>query len=161
MLTEIEQLIAKDAIRELKYKHLRLLDSKDWEALAETFTTDVQARYADGQFEFSGIDSVMAFLKESPLGTDNVSHTHHAGAGEITVKGPDTASGIWRLINPMIFHEEKMNYQLLAFYIDEYRKENGEWKVSATGHRYLMETQFSSEAIQQNISSQASYPIRW
>jgi len=58
-LAELEARIRRlediEAIRRLKYKYFRCLDSKLWDEFAECFTEDATTSYSDGQYRPQGI----------------------------------------------------------------------------------------------------------
>jgi bile-acid 7alpha-dehydratase len=121
-----------EAIKRLKYKYLRCLDSKLWYELAECFTEDATTSYSRGKYSFQGREAIMQFLKES-LGPTMIS-MHHGHHPEIEITGDSTARGIWALEDYLIIAQANTGLRGAAFYQDEYVKVNGEWKIKSTGY---------------------------
>ena len=142
-LAELEARIKRvediEAIKRLKYKYLRTLDSKLWDELAECFTEDATAAYSGGRYSFQGRDAIMKFLKKG-LGHTIIS-MHHGHHPEIEISNDTTARGIWALEDYVIITQANMGLGGAAFYQDEYVKVNGEWKIKSTGYyRTFQET---------------------
>jgi len=129
-----------EAIKRLKYKYLRCLDTKHWDGMAETFAVDAVTSYSDGELSFQGRDEIMKFLRESALGTPTgmigVHHVHHP---EIEMTGPTTAKATWALYNYLLHPGEHSGLRLCAFYHDEYVKTGGQWLIKSTGYRRVFE----------------------
>ena len=150
--TEIEARVKRleeiEEIKQLKYKYQRCLDTKDWEGLAETFTSDASTAYSDGQYRFKGLDNIMAFLRSSPLGENRifigVHHVHHP---EIKFTSDTTATGLWAMYNDMVNKKQKRGLRILGYYRDEYVKTNGQWKISFTGYERILEETWNREDI--------------
>jgi len=135
-LAELEARIKRfediEAIKRLKYKYLRTLDSKLWDELAECFTEDATAAYSGGRYSFQGRDAIMEFLKKG-LGHTIIS-MHHGHHPEIEITSDTTARGIWALKDYLIITEVNRGVRGAAFYHDKYVKVNGEWKIKSTGY---------------------------
>jgi len=126
-----------EAIKRLKYKYLRTLDSKRWDELAECFTEDATTAYAEGKYSFRGREATMKFLKESLNPTMISMHQcHHP---EIELTSDTTAKGIWALQDYLIITQANMSLRGAGFYHDEYVKVNGEWKIKHTGYKRIFE----------------------
>lgn len=126
------QLADIEAIRRLKYRYFRCLDSKAWEELAKCFTEDATAAYDSGKYSFSGRSAIIAFL-QGALGNRNVVSLHHGHHPEIDVEG-DTATGTWYLEDYLIFVETDTRLRGAGFYHDRYVKDGGLWKIEHTGY---------------------------
>lgn len=140
-LAELEAKIRQfediEAIKRLKYKYLRTLDSKLWDELAECFTEDATAAYAEGKYSFQGRDAIMKFLKESL--TPAMISMHQCHHPEIELTSDTTARGIWALQDYLIITQANMSLRGASFYHDEYIKVNGEWKIKHTGYKRIFE----------------------
>jgi bile-acid 7alpha-dehydratase len=121
-----------EAIKRLKYKYFRTLDSKLWDELAECFTEDATTTYSGGEYSFQGRDAIMKFLKKG-LGPTMIS-MHHGHHPEIEITSDTTAKGVWALKDYLIITQANMGLRGAAFYHDEYVKVNGEWKIKSTGY---------------------------
>lgn len=121
-----------EEIHQLKYRYLRCLDLKRWDALAECFTSDATASYNAGEHAFTGRDQIMLFLVES-LGPTFVT-MHQCHHPEIVVDG-ELASGTWALQDTVLMTDHGLILQGAAFYEDRYRREpDGLWRITHTGY---------------------------
>ena len=118
-------------IEQLKYRYLRTLDLKEWDALGGTLTTDVVANYGP-KLSFTGREPLLAFLRTS-LGPGIIT-AHQCHHPEITVDG-DRARGTWYLQDQVIVIEQRLLLTGAAFYEDEYlRAADGQWRIARTGY---------------------------
>ena len=137
-----------EAIRQLKYKYLRCLDTKRWDELAETFTADATAAYDSGRYAFDGRDAIMEFLR-SALGSPKVVSMHHAHHPELELIEPGSARGRWYLEDMVIFTEASMIIRGAAFYEDEYVKVGGRWLIRHTGYERTFEEMLGRGEVKQ------------
>ncbi len=130
-----------EAIKQLKYKYFRCLDSKKWEEMSECFTADARCWYDSGKYSFDGVEAIMKFLRDSLSDPDIIS-LHHGHHPEISIGDANSATGIWYLEDRLYFTKQNMMLWGAAFYEDEYVKVDGQWKLRATGyHRTFEEIQ--------------------
>ena len=123
MVDEIE------AIRRLKARYFRLMDTKDWVGMRELFTDDVVIDTSESGGEVArGADEFMAFLREA-LG-DAVT-VHHGHMPEIDVTSETTATGIWAL-NDIIIWSSGMRLDGYGHYHETYEKSDGEWRIKSS-----------------------------
>ncbi|EUA14448.1 snoaL-like domain protein [Mycobacterium kansasii 732] len=132
-----------EAIKQLKYRYLRALDTKHWDDFADTLTEDVRGDYGSSlgkELHFTNRDDVVEYLR-SALGPDIITE-HRVTHPEIAVTG-DTATGSWYLQDRVIVAEA--NFMLIgaAFYRDEYRRTPDGWRISATGYDRTYEATMS------------------
>jgi hypothetical protein len=123
-----------EAIKQVKYRYLRALDTKHWDDFADTLAEDITADYGPSigeELHFANRADLVDYMR-SALGP-NVITEHRVTHPEITVTG-DTARGSWYLQDRVIVAE--YNFMLIgaAFYRDQYRRTDGGWKISATGY---------------------------
>lgn len=130
----MQELIDKEAIKELKARYFRGLDTKDWDLFRSTMTDDVKGRYSGGQLSFDGLKDLVGFMIEN-LSIGTVATMHHGHHPEISIdESGETATGIWYLQDMVIDLVGKTRLYGAAIYNDEYRKVDGEWKISLTGY---------------------------
>lgn len=95
MATVVSEHDDLEAIRQLKARYFRLMDAKDWDALADVFTEDVEMDMSgEGSGVIRGRDVYMPFIRET---LDGVTTVHHGHMPEITITSPTTATGIWAM----------------------------------------------------------------
>ena len=138
-------LVTLEEIRQLKYRYLRAVDTKDWDLLADTLSEDATADYGTptygGPLRLTGRDGIVAFMREN-LGPTIIT-VHAAGQPEIDVDG-DTATGTWGFQDTVIATEHQVVIQGAAFYEDTYRRDpDGRWRISHTGYQRTYEVMFS------------------
>lgn len=137
----MSELAEIEAIKQLKYKYFRCLDSKKWEEMAECFTADARTWYDSGKYSFDGIEAIMQFLRDSLSDPDIIS-LHQGHHPEISITGRAAARGVWYLEDRLYFTKQNMMLWGAAFYEDEYVKVDDRWKIKSTGyHRTFEEIQ--------------------
>lgn len=83
------------AIKQVKYRYLRALDTKHWDDFAATLTDDVIADYGASQGEslhFTNRSDLVSYMS-STLGSTIITE-HRVDHPEIAVSG-DEATGVW------------------------------------------------------------------
>jgi len=138
-MTETERLTAIEAIRNLKAKYWRGVDSCDGELvrsiLAEDCELDCRGCCTDPA---SGID----FLPEMNIvmrgrdswraqALDGFVTSHQGHQAEIEITGPDSASATWTFTD-RFFYPPGMKYSRFTgygYYHDTYVREAGDWKL--------------------------------
>jgi len=123
-----------EAIKQVKYRYLRALDTKHWDDFADTLAEDITADYGPSlgeELHFANRADLVDYMR-SALGPAVITE-HRVTHPEITVNG-DTASGSWYLQDRVIVAE--YNFMLIgaAFYRDQYRRTDHGWKISSTGY---------------------------
>jgi hypothetical protein len=123
-----------EAIKQVKYRYLRALDTKHWDDFADTLAEDVRGDYGPSigkELHFTNRTDLVDFMRNS-LGP-NVITEHRVTHPEIAVTG-DTATGNWYLQDRVIVAEFDFMLIGAAFYRDQYRRTDDGWKISATGY---------------------------
>jgi hypothetical protein len=134
-VSELEEI---EAIKQLKYRYFRFLDTKRWSEMAECFVPEARSAYDEGRYAFEGRDAIIGFL-EKALGRRSLVTLHQGHHPEITLTSPTTATGIWYLEDMVIDTERNTMLRGAAFYRDEYVRRDGAWKLAATGYRRTWE----------------------
>lgn len=139
------------AIKQLKYRYLRALDTKHWDDFTDTLAEDVTGDYGSSvgtELHFTNRADLVDYLRQA-LGPGVITE-HRVTHPEITVTG-DTATGIWYLQDRVIVAE--FNFMLIgaAFYHDQYRRTTDGWRISATGYDRTYEATMSLAGLNFNI----------
>lgn len=122
-----------EAIKKLKARYFRLMDTKNWTEWRNIFTDDLVAVVdlavsndgEDGQSQtFEGGDSFTKMVSE--LATMKV---HHGHMPEITLTGETTATGIWAM-EDIVTYTDGRTLRGYGHYHEVYRKESGEWRIT-------------------------------
>jgi hypothetical protein len=132
-----------EAIKQVKYRYLRALDTKHWDDFADTLTDDVVGDYGSSvgeEHHFTNRVDLVNYMRKS-LGPAVITE-HRVTHPEIAVTG-DEAKGTWYLQDRVIVAD--FNFMLIgaAFYHDTYRRTDDGWKISATGYERTYEATMS------------------
>jgi uncharacterized protein (TIGR02246 family) len=118
-----------EAIRQLKARYFRTMDTKDWGAMRQVFTDNaVIDTTASGGSVIEGADQFMAFLRETLAGVVTV---HHGHMPEITLTSPSTASGIWALQDMLIWPDGTRMHGY-GHYHESYEKIDDSWLIRSS-----------------------------
>jgi hypothetical protein len=126
-----------EQIRQLKYRYLRTLDTKQWDDFADCFVPDATADYAG--LAFADRAALVDYMRTN-LGPAIVT-MHHCHHPEIAVDG-DTATGRWYLHDQVISAEYGFRLEGAAFYEDRYVRTDAGWKVAHTGYERTFEATY-------------------
>jgi uncharacterized protein (TIGR02246 family) len=117
---------ALEAIKQLKARYFRTMDTKDWVAMRDVFADDVVVDTTEsGGPLVSGADEFMAFLE--PILHDVVT-VHHGHMPEIEVTSPTTASGIWSM-EDMLRYPDGSEMHGFGHYHETYEKVGETWRI--------------------------------
>ncbi|MFY2858853.1 nuclear transport factor 2 family protein [Mycobacterium sp. THU-M104] len=138
-----QELADTEAVKQVKYRYLRALDTKRWDDFADTLADDVIGDYGSSvgaEHHFTNRVDLVNYMRKS-LGPAVITE-HRVTHPEITVSG-DEASGTWYLQDRVIVAD--FNFMLIgaAFYHDTYRRTDEGWKISATGYERTYEATMS------------------
>ena len=118
-----------EAIRRLKARYFRTLDTKDWDAMRQVFTDDVvMDTTQSGGGRVEGADEFMTFLREALDGTVTV---HQGHMPEIDLTSETTATGIWAL-NDIVIWPNGMRLDGYGHYHETYEKGPDGWRISSS-----------------------------
>ena len=126
-----------EAIRQLKARYCRFLDTKDVESWREVFATDVVVTL-DMAVSTGGADPRTApplvgvdnFVPMVLGGLENVATVHHCHTPEIALTSATTASGIWAMEDLLVFGDGKELHGA-GHYHETYEKRDGRWQIKS------------------------------
>ena len=125
-----------EAIKQLKARYLNACDRQDPEAVRDCFAEgeviiDMSYfGYCENRDEF--VDGIFV-----PRGChDHVLDMHHCSNPEIEIRSGTEARGTWALNYRNINTQDHTLTLLSAFYHDEYRKLDGQWKITSSRTEY-------------------------
>jgi hypothetical protein len=133
-----DDLVEIEAIKQVKYRYLRAVDTRDWDLLETTLTENATAAYASGRLSYEGRNAIIGFLRDSMPEKDMLT-SHKVHHPEITLTGVDTADARWGLEDVVIIPSADLTIRGAAFYEDRMVKRRGEWRIAHTGYRRLYE----------------------
>ena len=138
---------AIEAIKRVKYRYLRAMDTKHWDDFADTLTEDIAGDYGSSlgkEHHFTDRAALVEFMRTSmPAG---VLTEHRVTHPEITVDG-DEAEATWYLQDRVIVPEYNFMLFGAGFYHDRYRRTEDGWKICATGYDRTYEATQSLEGL--------------
>ena len=115
-----------EAIRNLKARYFRAMDTKDWDTLADCFTEDLLADFREGPGMLAqGRDNYMGQISE--ILADAVT-VHHGHMPEIEIIDAENATGIWAM-EDLVFLPG-LSIQGWGHYHERYRKEGDTWRIA-------------------------------
>jgi len=123
-----EQVADIEAIKQLKARYFRLMDTKRWDEWAGVFTKDARLRWGPSDAEVAeGRDTIVrnvsGFLKDSVT-------CHHGHMPEIELVDDTHATGVWAMFD-LVDHPDFL-LQGFGHYHEDYLKEVGEWRIQST-----------------------------
>lgn len=137
-----------EAIKRVKYRYLRALDTKHWDDFADTLTDDIVGEYGSSlgkEHRFTNKTDLVEFMRTSmPAG---VITEHRVTHPEITVDDYDEAEGTWYLQDRVIVPEYNFMLFGAGFYHDRYRKTPDGWKICVTGYDRTYDVSQSVEGL--------------
>jgi uncharacterized protein (TIGR02246 family) len=118
-----------EAIKQLKARYCRTMDTKDWAGMRQVFTDDVTMDTTDsGGGVMTGADDFLAFLVEA---IGEVMTVHHCHTPEIEVTSPTAASGIWAM-EDMLRWPDGSELHGYGHYHETYELLDGQWRISSS-----------------------------
>jgi SnoaL-like domain len=137
-----------EAIKQLKARYFRLMDTKQWDRWREAFTDD--CRYDGTSRPYSGPDEFCAGTSQRLADATTV---HQGHMPEIVLTGPDTAEGIWAMFDRVEFPEARdtghgvsRGFTGFGHYEEKYRRDDGVWRISFLRLTRLWFTQITGDA---------------
>src|SRR4051812_26312039 len=138
-MEQLAQLQAIEDIRRLKARYFRLMDTKDWDGLAEVFaeeavmdmTTSGADDAVEGELVTTGRAAILEFMRHAIEGALTI---HQGHMPEIEITSDTTATGIWALEDRIWFEPGSAVTEFFGsgYYHDEYVKDGDTWRISRT-----------------------------
>lgn len=124
-----------EAIRQLKARYCRFLDTKDLDSWRSVFTSDVVVTL-DMAVSTGGADPLTAppiegvdnFAPTVMGGLEGVATMHHCHTPELTLTSATTATGIWAMEDWLIFPDGRELHGA-GHYHETYVKRDGAWRI--------------------------------
>lgn len=120
-----------EAIKALKARYFRTMDTKDWEGMATVFSTDAEIDMrGEGGDVFHGAAAFMPYLREN---IEHVVTVHHGHMPEITLTSPTTATGVWAMEDMLWWPEGAPMRHLHGYghYHETYEKTPEGWRIAS------------------------------
>ena len=155
LAARLARLEALEEIKALKYRYFRAMTLGDYDLLKETLTEDVVTSYSDGEYVFEDREKLLTFLIES----------HHAGQQvaywmcampEITIANDREATGTWAFYHYFYHRGHEFVDEMFAYYDDEYRFEEGAWRIARTGYKRVLNQELDRRDIPYKVKVPAA-----
>jgi uncharacterized protein (TIGR02246 family) len=118
-----------EAIKQLKARYFRTMDTKDWAGMREVFTDDaVVDTSASGGSRIAGADAFMEFLSAT---LKDVVTVHHGHMPEIELTSPTTARGIWAM-QDVLKWPNGMELCGYGHYHETYQLTDAGWRIKTS-----------------------------
>lgn len=146
----ITAMLDREEIRALRLHYSALLDGNEADRMGEVFTEDAEVVVTVGAM--TGLDEIKSSLREAYQTFDTRKAGHfpfvHAIANhEITLTGPDTATGSCYLLDFVTDRPGAQHpFLLLGRYVDTYVRVDGEWRISRSELDVLWPNDDAAEA---------------
>jgi uncharacterized protein (TIGR02246 family) len=132
---EVQRLADIEAIKQLRGRYSRAVDTKDWELFGDSLTEDARLDSDGGLRE--GRDAIVAAVSAALATATTVHHQH---TPEIEITGPDSATGIWAMDD--LVHIGTFVLRGFGHYTEEYERTPEGWKIKrSTQTRLHTETE--------------------
>lgn len=134
-----------EAIKRVKARYFRAIDTKDAALLQSTFCSDVVCDFRGSMADPHRAENHALLSEEEPLrGAQNAGQAiieavkglvtiHHGHMPDIVFTSADTAHGIWAMMDILDFPAGSPRERITGygFYYDNYRIEDGIWKIAS------------------------------
>jgi hypothetical protein len=118
-----------EAIKQLKARYFRTMDTKDWDGMRAVFTDGVVMDTTEsGGGVVSGGDEFMAFLRETLA---DVVTVHHGHMPEITITSATTATGVWAMEDKLRWPDGTTLHGY-GHYHETYAKTGDGWRIAGS-----------------------------
>ena len=130
-MNDIERLVAIEAIKQLKARYFRCLDTKDWEGYAAVYAEDavLDTTSTQGGAVVHGSAAIAAHVRRH---VDHVVTVHHGHTPEIEILSDTTARGIWAMEDVLRWPAGGPFQAMVGYghYHEEYVRVNGRWLIA-------------------------------
>ena len=129
----LRRLLDIEEIKRLKARYFRTLDQKDWDGFGRVFARDAVLEVPEAGLVERGRDAIVASVSGALTGTRTV---HHGHMPEIELAGVDRARGTWAMSDyvewPRSEAGDRFGLRGYGHYLEEYVREDGEWRIAHT-----------------------------
>jgi hypothetical protein len=119
-----------EAIKRLKARYFRTMDTKDWDAMSEVFAADLEGDFTEdaGGRVIHGRDKFMSYVRAA---VGNVTTVHHGHMPEIEIDSPTTAHGVWAMEDELWWPEGSPIKYMHGYghYHESYEKTDRGWVI--------------------------------
>jgi len=124
-----ETLIELEALRALKARYFRCVDTKAWVDYAELFEPDVTVELPNDGEGYAWRDREV-FIADTAQALEGVITVHHGHMPELELTSPTTARGIWAMQDILRYPEDARRITGYGHYHETYVKRDGRWRIA-------------------------------
>ena len=122
-----EKFAAMEAIKQLKARYFRYMDTKQWDKLKTVFTADLVADFREGPGDLCYGRDVYLDMLIGAIG--EATTVHHGHTPEITLLSDGTAAGIWAMYD--IVDHPQFLLEGWGHYHEKYQTDSdGNWRIA-------------------------------
>ena len=127
MTKELEEIKTQLAIIGRKGRHLRMLDTRDWDGYRELVTDEfiIEIQTGENTTVASGKENAVRQVQSSVQGLLTV---HHAHTPEFDINS-DEVNVIWAMHDRVVKQADQSSFSLYGYHHDRWVKQGGEWKL--------------------------------
>ena len=124
-MSDIERLVAIEAIKRLKARRDRAVDMKDW-ATYEALHAPDHVSHNDGFPRYEGAALMVANVRRV---MEHLESVHHSHTPDIEFQSPTHATAIWGMEDNLYWMQGDEHHWLrgFGFYHESYEKRDGAW----------------------------------
>lgn len=139
---DLESIYEVEAIKQLKARYCRYLDTKDWDTWRTIFADDFISDTSEaGGDVITGADAFVRFTR-GHIGKPSQPTVHQVHAPEIALTSPTTAVGVWAL-QDVVRLAPGLNLLGYGHYHETYEKIDGHWYIKSSKLTRLREDIFN------------------
>lgn len=128
--TAVQRLLAIEAIKQLKARYFRALDTKAWADFGDVFAPDAVLEVPEAAMVTEGREAIVAAVSGALVGATTV---HHGHMPEIEITSADTARGTWAMFDsvewPAPEGGARVGLRGYGHYHEEYVRRDGRWYI--------------------------------
>jgi ketosteroid isomerase-like protein len=130
----LEELGEIEAIKQLKARYFRYLDTKQWDQWGDVFTED--AELVNPQSRDVPLKGRQEIVRTVSTNLADIVSVHHGHMPEIELLSPTTARGVWSMFDLLVGRRggarpDEVRLEGYGHYVEQYRKDDdGRWRIA-------------------------------
>lgn len=146
---DLADLLAREAIKDVKARYCRFLDTKDRHEFGRLFTADavMDVREDTGLDPVTGVEPIVEQVR---FAVDHAATSHQVHSPEVELTGSGSARATWAMQDRVVWQSGKSPVEGVSSitgygqYHETYRLVEGEWKISSLRlSRFHVDTQMT------------------
>jgi uncharacterized protein (TIGR02246 family) len=132
MEAALQETLDIEAIKKLKARYFRFIDTKDWAGFAQVFAEDARMLVPEADVDITGRGAIAESI--STL-LDGVQTVHHGHMPEIEIESDERATGVWAMFDYVEWPPtggKRVGIVGYGHYFERYVREDGEWRIAET-----------------------------